>query len=249
MKRGLSEIDLALSALVERFGLELEFQPRFAALLSLLADDRLAPTTIRDPGQAVRDHLADALVALELPEVRQAGTIADLGAGAGVPGLPLAIARPEATVFLVESNRRKCVFIARAIEATGAINAVVVPERAESWADGIGRCDVVTARAVAPLPVVAEYAAPLLCESGALIAWRGRQDPDEEAAAVVASAELGLRYEAPVPVRPHRDAVHRHLQRLVKIAPTPERFPRRPGVARKRPLGSPRATGVDRSRR
>jgi len=237
-------IDRQTATLAARFGLPVSAARSLAALVTLLTDDPLAPTTIRDPGRAVRDHLADALVALELREVRQAGTIADLGAGAGVPGLPLAIARPEATVFLVESNRRKCAFIARAIEATGASNAVVVPERAESWHDGIGRCDVVTARALAPLPVVAEYAAPLLREGGVLIAWRGRQDPEEQVAAAVAAAELGLCYEAPVSVRPHLEAEHRHLQRLVKIAPTPERFPRRPGMARKRPLGSPRPADI-----
>ncbi len=237
-------MDRQTAALALRFGLPASAVARLAALLTLLSDDPLAPTTIRDPGRAVRDHLADALVALDLPEVREAGTIADLGAGAGVPGLPLAIARPHATVFMVESNRRKCAFIARAVEATGTTNAVVVCTRAESWADGIGRCDVVTARALAPLAVVAEYAAPLLREGGALIAWRGRHDPDEEATAAAASAERGLRYEAPVPVRPHLDAAHRHLQRLVKIAPTPDRFPRRPGMARKRPLGSPRTTGI-----
>ncbi|MDQ6731740.1 MAG: 16S rRNA (guanine(527)-N(7))-methyltransferase RsmG [Actinomycetota bacterium] len=230
--------------LATRFGLPASAAESLAALLSLLTEDPLAPTTIRDPGRALRDHVADALVALELPEVREAGTIADLGAGAGVPGLPLAIARPQATVFLVESNRRKCAFIARAIAATGATNAVVVPERAESWSDGLGRCDVVTVRALAALPTVAEYAAPLLRDGGALIAWRGRQDPDEEAAAAAAATELGLWYEAPVPVRPHPDAAHRHLQRLVKISPTPARFPRRPGMARKRPLGSLRAKGI-----
>lgn len=230
--------------LTRRFALPEAAQSGLQALLILLTEDPLAPTTIRDPGQALRDHLADALVALDLPEVREAGTFADLGSGAGVPGLPLAIARPEATVFLVESNQRKCAFMARAAGLTGADNVVVVPERAEGWADGIGRCDVVTARALAPLPVVAEYAAPLLREGGALIAWRGRPQPDEEAAGRAAAAELGMRYEAPIPVHPHPGAAHRHLQRLVKIAPTPRRFPRRPGMARKRPLGSPGVTGI-----
>lgn len=244
VKPGHGRTDLALSALVARFGLPVELRPGFAALLSLLAEDRLAPTAIRGAGEALRDHLADALVALEIPEVREAGTIADLGAGAGVPGLPLAIARPDATVFLVESNRRKCAFIARAAEAAGATNAVVVPERVESWREGIGRCDVVTARALAPLPIVAEYAAPLLREGGALIAWRGRVEPHEEVAGAAVAAQLGLRYEAPIPVRPHPEAAHRHLQRLVKVAPTPDRFPRRPGMARKRPLGLPGAPGV-----
>ena len=233
-----------VAALTSRFGLPAASKAGLHALLTLLTEDELAPTTIRDPDQAVRDHLADALVALELPEIRAAATLADLGAGAGVPGLPLAIAQPQTTVFLLESNRRKCVFIVRAAALAGAANAVVVPERAENWADGLGRCDVVTARALAPLAVVAEYAAPLLRPGGALIAWRGRRDSAEETAGAAAAAQLGLRYEPPVAVRPHPAATHRHLQRLVKVAPTPERFPRRAGMARKRPLGSPSGTGI-----
>ena len=233
-----------VAALTHRFGLPEASEAGFHALLTLLTEDPLAPTTIRDPGQAVRDHLADALVALEFPEIRAAGSLADLGAGAGVPGLPLAIAQPQTTVFLLESDRRKCDFIARAAALAGATNAVVVPERVESWADGLGRCDVVTARALAPLAVVAEYAAPLLRAGGALIAWRGRRDPAEETAGAAAAAQLGLRYEPPVAVSPHAAATHRHLQRMVKVAPTPDRFPRRPGMARKRPLGSPSGTGI-----
>ncbi len=227
-----------IAALLRRFDLPALSQPGFEALLTLLTEDPLAPTTIREPEMALRDHLADALVALEMPEIRAAGVLADLGAGAGVPGLPLAIAQPQTTVFLLESNRRKCAFIARAAGAAGAGNAIVVPVRAEAWSEGIGRCDVVTARALAPLSVVAEYAAPLLRHGGALIAWRGRHDEEEETAGAAAAAELGLRYEAPVAVQPHPRAAHRHLQRLVKVEPTPGRFPRRPGMARKRPLGS-----------
>ena len=197
-------VDRDLAALVDRFGLAAETEPRLAALLALLTADPLAPTTLRDPGRALRDHLADALVALELDVVREATTIADLGAGAGVPGIPLAIALSAATVYLVESNHRKCAFIERAARTAGALNAVAVAARAESWSDGLGRCDVVTARALAPLPVVAEYAAPLLRDGGALVAWRGRIDPAEESAAQAAASELGLRYAPPIAVRPHR---------------------------------------------
>ena len=103
-------------------------------------------------------------MALELAEVRGATAIADLGAGAGFPGLPLAIALPGAQVRLVESNGRKCAFIAGAIEACELPNAMPVHARAESWPEGLGACDLVTARALAPLAVVAEYAAPLLME-------------------------------------------------------------------------------------
>jgi 16S rRNA (guanine527-N7)-methyltransferase len=207
------------------------------ALLAVLAGDRNAPTPLRDPRRALDDHLADSLVALDLASVRRARAIADLGSGAGFPGLPLAIAVPSAEVFLVESNGRKCEFLAGAISSCHAANAVVVNDRAETWAAGLGRCDLVVARALAPLAVVAEYAAPLLLEGGVLVAWRGRRDPDDDRAGEAAAEVLGLQYSDPIRVQPFPGALHRHLQVLFKVAETPDRFPRRPGVARKRPLG------------
>ena len=214
-------------------------------LAERVAGDPEVPTTVTDRAGILRDHLADSLVALELPEVRAATAIADLGAGAGFPGLPLAIALPDATVSLVESNGRKCAFIAAAIEAGSVGNAAAVHARAESWPQGLGSCNLVTARALAPLAVVAEYAAPLLAMGGWLVAWRGRRDPDDEAAGARAAAELGLDPGAVTRVEPYPGALHRHLHLMHKVAPTPERFPRRPGMARKRPLGGP----SDRARR
>lgn len=204
----------------------------------MVVSDPLAPTTIRDPVRVLEDHLADSLVALELEVVHRAGVIADLGAGAGFPGLALAIALPSSEIRLVESSARKCEFIARAAELCGIGNATVVAARAESWAEGLGRCDLIVARALAPLPVVAEYAAPLLADRGALVAWRGRRDEGDEQAGARAGAELGLAPRPPFHVVPYPGALHRHLHVMVKVGPTPPRFPRRPGAARKRPLGS-----------
>jgi 16S rRNA (guanine527-N7)-methyltransferase len=228
----------SLSRLVRRHGLSPTAQTQLSLLLEALTEDPLAPTSVRDPLRALDDHLADSLVALELELVRNAGVVADLGAGAGVPGLPLAIALPSAAVTLVESNGRKCEFIARTIERCGLSNAGVVNARAEAWPDGLDRFDLVTARAVAPLAVVAEYAAPLLRVGGALLVWRGRRDPSGEAAARTAAVELGLEMADARRVEPYARAAHRHLQLLVKTSPTPPRFPRRPGMARKRPLGT-----------
>jgi 16S rRNA (guanine527-N7)-methyltransferase len=178
--------------------------------------------------------------------------VADLGAGAGVPGLPLAIAMPDTRFALVESVRRKCEFIDVAIATCGIVNASAVNARAEAWPDGIGRFDVVTARAVAPLAVVAEYAAPLLRLGGTAVIWRGRRDSVEEAAALGACRELGLEPQEVRRVRPYPGAEHRHLHLTLKVMETPERFPRRPGIAAKRPLG-PRmrstACGSDRLHR
>ena len=231
LRRGIAD-------LAARYGLAAPADDQLALLARLLAIEKDAPTTVQDPQRIYNDHLADSLVALELPSVRAAVTIADLGAGAGLPGLCLAIARPGARVWLLESNARKCRFIERAIERTGAENARVVNERAESWIDGLERCELVTVRALAAMPVVAEYAAPLLVMGGRLVAWRGRRDSEDEAAGRRAGDELGLQMEEPVPVSPYRAAIHRHLQPMVKVGPTPSRFPRRPGMARKRPLGS-----------
>jgi 16S rRNA (guanine527-N7)-methyltransferase len=228
----------ALAQLVGRYALPASAGLRLEALLTTLTDDPHAPTTLRDPLTAVRDHLADSLVALELPVVATAKRIADLGAGAGLPGLPLAIALPGATVALVESNGRKCEFIERARAACAATNAAVVHARAEEWTDGRDACDLVTARALAPLAVVAEYAAPLLTLGGALVAWRGRRDGADEQTGARAAAELGLQVRPPLAVIPYPGALHRHLHVLVKTSPTPQRFPRRPGMARKRPLGA-----------
>lgn len=225
-----------LAELAGRFALPDAAPAQLDKLLRALASDEHAPSTVRTPREAADVHLADSLVALDVPAVRDATTIADLGAGAGFPGLPLAVALPGARIALVESNARKCGFIVSAAEAAGLDNVEVVAERAEAWRNGIGGQDVVTARALAPLGVIAEYAAPLLREGGTLVAWKGRRDRDEEEAAARAAQQLGLALEEVRPVAPYDGAEHRHLHLLRKIAPTPDRFPRRPGIARKRPL-------------
>jgi 16S rRNA (guanine527-N7)-methyltransferase len=207
-------------------------------MLELLAADPHAPTTVRAPAEAIDAHLADSLVALEVDDVRAATRIADLGAGAGFPGLALAVALPAAEVVLVESVARKCAFIQAAADAAALTNVEVVADRAESWSAGIGTRDLVTARALAPLAVLAEYAAPLLRGGGVLVAWKGRRDAGEELDAAAAAEQIGLAVEEIRPVKPYAAAEHRHLHVLRKVAPTPERFPRRPGMARKRPLGA-----------
>ncbi len=183
-------------------------------------------------------HVADSLSALELEEVRAAREVADLGAGAGFPGVVLAAALPDARVKLVESVGRKCAFMHGIVQAAGLANAHVVCARAEAWPEGIGRHDLVTARALAPLAVLAEYAAPLLRVGGALVAYKGARDAGEEAGAARAAGELGLEPRAVRRVHPFPGAEQRHLHVLAKVAETPARFPRRPGMARKRPLGA-----------
>lgn len=225
-----------LDPLSERYDLSREAVHRLGALLDILAADDTAPTTVRDPKEAVDAHVADSLVAVELLEVRTAATIADIGAGAGFPGLPLAVALPSARLVLVESARRKCQFLERAAAAAAPENVEIVNARVEEWCAGHARCDVVVVRAVDSLPVLVEYAAPLLRVGGRLVAWKGRRDAAEEAAGAGAAPQVGLQAVSVVPVTPFPAAQHRHLHVYSKVSPTPERFPRRPGMARKRPL-------------
>ena len=227
----------SLGFAAERFRLSTVQTNQLTRFGAILVADEYAPTTVREPKRVRDDHLADALVALELPVIRDARTLADLGAGAGVPGIPLAIALPEARVTLVEGNGRKCDFMRTVAMGLDLGNVEVVHGRAETWAAGVECMDVVTARALGPLDVVAEYGAPLLKIGGALVAWRGQRDLDDEAAGRRAAEVLGLSVGDPLRVEPYAGALNRYLHVMVKIEATPDRFPRRDGVARKRPLG------------
>ncbi|MGD0980402.1 MAG: 16S rRNA (guanine(527)-N(7))-methyltransferase RsmG [Solirubrobacteraceae bacterium] len=210
---------------------------RLAALLELLATDVRAPSAVTASDEAVDIHVADSLSALGVSAVRDARRIADIGSGAGFPGLVLAIALPDAEVALVESNRRRCDFLERALTLTGAHNARVVCARAEAWPAGLGGQDLVTARAVGSLALLCEYAAPLLAVGGTLVAWKGTATDVERAAGDRAARELGLEPGAVLRTEPYTGSAGHHLHMYIKRADTPSSFPRRPGVARKRPLG------------
>lgn len=210
---------------------------QLATVLDVLERDEHAPTTVRTGRDAAERHLADSLAGLDFDYLIDARVIADLGAGAGFPGLALAIALPSARVALVESQRRKCEFLERIRVAARVENANVVCERAEEWTAGASANDAVVARALAPQPVVLEYAAPLLRLGGALLDWRGRRDEREEHASASAAQELGLEQREIRSVQPFAAATDRHVHVFVKVRATPARFPRRVGIARKRPLG------------
>jgi 16S rRNA (guanine527-N7)-methyltransferase len=215
----------------------------FAPLLAALAAEPDPHTTVSDPEAALEVHVADSLSGLEVPELAAARRIADIGAGAGFPGLVLAIALPRAQVDLIESAGRKTAVIDRLVQAAELRNARSVHARVEDFARvpaslGGGReaYDAVTARAVGPLAALVEYAAPLLREGGALVAWKGARDTAEEGAGAVAAAKVGMAVKELVPVKPYEASENRHLHVYRKIAPTPPEFPRRAGMARKRPL-------------
>ena len=205
-------------------------------LVDALADPS-APTSVHDRREVENVHIADSLVGLEVPAVKEAARIVDLGSGAGPPGLVLAITRPEAEVVLVESVGKKCAWLERTVSALGLENVRVACVRAEELEEE--SFDVVTARALASLPVLCEYAAPLLREGGALVAWKGAVDAREDADGLHAATVLGLEREEVRAVEPYPGSQRRTLHVFRKVSPTPEGYPRRPGMAAKRPLTAP----------
>jgi 16S rRNA (guanine527-N7)-methyltransferase len=214
-------------------------EPAIAELLRLLAEPR-APIS-RSTIERARDvHIADSLSGLALEPIREASRIADLGSGAGLPGLVLAAALPQARVDLIESLERKCAFLRDAIDRMGLASAAVVCERSEDWASGGGReaYDAVTARAVGSLATLAELASPLLREGGFLVAWKGARSSEEEAQVASAAERLAMEPTEIRSVQPYPKSRDRHIHLLRKNGPTPNGLPRRPGMAAKRPFGT-----------
>jgi len=211
--------------------------------IELIAGDVHAPTTVRDPQEAWRTHVLDSLTGLEVPQLREAARISDVGAGVGFPGIALAAALPAAHVELIEATQRKCEFMRSSLERIRVDNARVVNARAEEWGasrppdGGRGDADVVTARAVARLSTLAELASPLLREGGIMIAWKGRRAPDEEEEAERAAERLAMEPGDVLAVPEAAGFEHRHLHVFVKSGPTPPGLPRRTGMAKKRPFG------------
>jgi 16S rRNA (guanine527-N7)-methyltransferase len=218
-----------------------EDRARLERVLELLAVERASVSAVVDPAEAWRVHVADSLTGLEVADLRAARTIADVGAGAGFPGLVLAAMLPDAQVDLIESIARKCEFIDRAAVAGGIANARALSVRAEDWArpDSPGResYDAVTARAVGRLSTLAELASPLLRDGGVLVAWKGRRDPGEEAELERGALRLGIGLGEVRSADPYAGSRNRHLYLMRKQGPTPTDLPRRAGMAKKRPRG------------
>lgn len=212
---------------------------RYVELL-LDANSRLNLTRIVEPEEVARQHLLDALVALPLLDELAPRRAVDLGSGGGVPAIPLAIARPDVQWLLVDSVTRK----ARALEAFAGALALANVSIAAHRAEDLGRdpahrerADLATARACAPLPVLAELALPLVRVGGQLIAWKGPlgADDDEVRRGRIAIGEVGGGDLRILPAGAPSLGGHTFV-RVTKLRPTPSRFPRRAGEPGRRPL-------------
>jgi 16S rRNA (guanine527-N7)-methyltransferase len=189
----------------------------------------LTSRSTRDPRPLVEDSL------VLLPHLGGARTLVDVGSGGGMPGIPLKIARPELEVTLVEADRRKAAFLVHAA-ARLDLDLRVVPERAEAAAHGPLRetFDLVTCRALGPMPVLAELCLPFARVGGRLLAMKTTGEEVEAGFAAVFELLGG----GPPEVVSAPTAAHGRGALVVvqKVAPTPPAYPRRPGLPAKRPL-------------
>jgi 16S rRNA (guanine527-N7)-methyltransferase len=199
-------------------------------------------TTVRDPEAIEVRHFLESLAfgrLLESEGLLQDGTtMLDIGSGAGFPGLPLQIAYPKLQVTLLESLTKRCVFLQQVVDSLGLTQTGVLDGRAEEFGRDIAyreRFELVVARAVAPMPVLVEYALPYLRVGGHLAATKGSATLRELDESAPALRELGGEHEKTLRFAPP-EGVEQSIILIVKTAPTPQRYPRRPGMATKRPI-------------
>jgi 16S rRNA (guanine527-N7)-methyltransferase len=217
-----------------------------AAYVGLLLSWRRANVTgLTDPVAVVDTLIGDSLALMAVPQLQEREERAwlDLGAGAGIPGIPLAVALPEVSITLLDAVAKKCVFLEEAVEASGLTGrARAVCARSERYAaagsPGREAHGVVLARAVAELAVLVELAAPLLAVGGVLLASKTRPALEKECrAAEEAGRRCGLTPEPSVPLSASPlDAAACAVFR--KTEPVGDWLPRREGMAAKRPLGA-----------
>jgi len=213
----------------------------YAGLLSQYERANVIGT--KDFGEILRRHVLDSLSCLLFTPLKNARKVGDIGSGGGLPGIPLAVALPNAEVTLFESTGKKAEFLRYAVEELGLANVRVVNARIEESArddDHRGKYGVCTARALARLSVVSEYSLPLLRRGGHVVAMKGRVDADEWTEGGRALKTLGGRVSEEIQVHylPDVEQGERRLVLLEKTEETPEVYPRRTGTPTRNPLGA-----------
>lgn len=233
LKEGAKKLGLELNEeQIELFRIylaELEKWDRKAGLTSIIGAENIVPI-----------HLLDSMSCLLSGRISPASTLVDIGAGAGLPGIPLKIAQPSICLTLVDSVKKKTDFLRYLMTKLQLENAVVVRRRVEEFAresSNRGRYDIVVARAVSSLPVLIEYSLPLLKAGGALIAQKGKKNEEEVMRGAAAAKVLGGEIEKIIKVEVPYVQGERHLVVVAKVQETPPDFPRRAGLPKRRPLG------------
>ena len=213
------------------------FQRHFELLMR--HNERAGLTTISDPAEIAIKHFLDSLTGLLAREIRSGERVSDIGSGGGFPGVVLAAVKPGAEFVLIESSRRRAAFLRTVLQELGLLNAAVIVARAEEAgqrSEHREAYDLVVSRAVAPLPVLIEYCLPLARVGGQMLAYKGPEGVGEMAQSARALEILGGRFADEKQLSLPLGMGERTLLLIDKVAPTPARYPRRPGMPAKRPL-------------
>lgn len=250
---GFRDLSLLASA-AQTLGISLseETLTRFGQLGTILLHENTAMnlTAITDPVAVQLRHFADSLTIIPVLDeyIRRIGgdiamlstiRVVDVGSGAGFPGLPIALIRPRVAVTLIEATGKKVAYLRRVANTLDLTNVTALALRAEDAGHDPalrGQADLVTARAVARLSVLAEYCLPLLRPGGVMIALKSGDIADELAEGERAAALLGGDTPTIVPV-PVPELAGHILVQIEKTGKTPALYPRRPGTPAKQPLG------------
>lgn len=223
-----------------RFGLSEAQGEQLARYYALLVDwnSRMNLTAITAPEEVCEKHFFDSLLLLEDAPLASGAHVLDVGTGAGLPGMVLAIARPDIEVDLLDSLGKRVTFLDIVASELGLANVHAYHDRAELFAKGSGRreaYDLVTARAVARLPLLSELCLPFVRVGGLFVALKGPDGAKELTEAQKALATLGGSHQKTC-LHALSGGDERDVILIKKTAPTPKRFPRRPGDASRKPL-------------
>ena len=231
---------------VQAWGLELQPEQltllrRYAELLAGYTEANVIGT--KEVWRIVLDHVLDSLGCLLFQATELRGKLIDVGSGGGMPGIPLAIAQADLSIALLEVTEKKTKFLHYVCESLQLTNVSILNQRAEEAgrrAEVRESYSVAVTRALASLPVVVEYCAPIVEVGGWIVAMKGYLSKDEFYAGQTAAKKLGAELHATIPVLllPELEQKQRQIVVFRKVAPTSTGYPRRVGLAKKRPLGS-----------
>lgn len=237
----MDELLFSIDASFRKYGIELDEKQKkqFEEYCNFLLEynEKVNLTAITDRQEVIDMHFADSLAAMKLQEIKKGALCADIGTGAGFPGVPLAIARPDITVALVDSLNKRLVFLNELKERLGLKNVYTVHGRSED----LGRdknmresFDCVFSRAVARLNVLLEYDLPFSKQGGYVLAWKGPAFAEEVSEAQNALKALGAEVENVYPAS--FDDRNHFIVSIKKMKKTPEKYPRQAGTPKKQPL-------------
>ncbi len=232
-----------MAAAAKEYGIVLSERQReqFCRYNDLLLEwnGKMNLTAITAPREVAVKHMIDSLTAYDEVWFRGVTAVADVGTGAGFPGLPLKIFRPALRLTLIDSLAKRVRFLEETVAALGLEGVACVHARAEEAArqkEYRERFDVVVSRAVANLPVLAEYALPFVKPGGSFLALKGAKYQEEADAAGHALATLGGRLDEIRPIHLPGLTDKRAILHIRKESPTPAAYPRKAGTPEKKPL-------------